>query len=259
MSDKTSSANDPAPTQDPALSIVIPVFNEEENIPTVVSEIERKLVDRGDFELLFVDDGSRDGTVRSIQEQAAERPWIRLVRHRSNFGKSAGLITAARSARAPWVATMDGDGQNDPEDLWRLAEVALDPEVSPDLLLVAGHRRRRNDTYLKQLSSRVANGVRMRLSGDPTPDAACGLKIFRRDAFLELPQFDNMHRFLSALFRRQGGEVVSVMVEDRPRLYGESKYGLHNRLWVGMADLLGMMWLQRRSIRREVMPEEDLR
>jgi dolichol-phosphate mannosyltransferase len=241
----------------PLLSIAIPVLDEGENISKVVAEIEEKLTGRVEFEVVFVDDGSSDNTVAAIREAAAQFSYIRLVRHRQTGGKSAGLITAALAARAEWIGTMDGDGQNDPADLWNLAKVALAPEVSPKLLLVAGHRRRRNDTRLKQMSSKVANGVRMRLSGDPTPDAACGLKVFRRDAFLELPRFDNMHRFLSALFRRHGGEVVSVMVGDRPRLHGESKYGLHNRLWVGISDLLGMVWLNRRTLRNEVMNEEE--
>jgi len=242
----------------PQLSIAIPVLDEGENISKVVAEIEEKLTGRVEFEVVFVDDGSSDDTVAAIRQVAARFPYIRLLRHRQTSGKSAGLITAARAAHAEWIGTMDGDGQNDPADLWNLAKVALAPEASPKLLLVAGHRRRRNDTKLKQMSSKVANSVRMRLSGDPTPDAACGLKVFRRDAFLELPHFDNMHRFLSALFRRHGGEVVSVMVEDRPRLHGRSKYGLHNRLWVGMVDLLGMMWLNRRTLKREVIDEEEV-
>lgn len=245
-------------TQHPALSVVIPVVDEGPNIPKVVEEIHQTLSGRVDFELLFVDDGSTDDTIERIREEMSRHPYVRLVRHAGNYGKSAGLITGAIAARAPWIANMDGDGQNDPEDLWRLAEPALDPEASPNLLLVAGHRRRRNDTVLKQISSRVANGVRMRLSGDPTPDAACGLKAYRRDAFLELPRFDNMHRFLSALFRRHGGEVLSVKVDDRPRLHGRSKYGLHNRLWAGIADLLGMMWLNRRRIDRKVLDETVL-
>ncbi len=239
------------------LSIVIPVLNEEQNISHILEEIEQKLSGRLRFELIFVDDGSSDRTAELVSAAASRRDEaapeggkrpIRLIRHDRVCGKSAALVTGVRAARATWVATMDGDGQNDPEDLWHLVTASRVPDAPRDLGLVAGQRRRRADTGLKQLSSKIGNGVRMRLSGDRTPDAACGLKLFRRDAFLELPRFENMHRFLSALFRREGAAVISVPVNDRRRLHGESKYGLHNRLWVGIADLLGVMWLQRRPL-----------
>lgn len=233
---------------DPELSIVIAVLNEEENIAAVVAEIDEKLAGRLRFEVVFVDDGSTDDTARRVREAAARHPYIRLVQHRRCCKKSAALVTGTRAARAEWIATMDGDGQNDPQDLLNLFAATQDADAPAGLGLVAGQRRRRNDTRLKQLSSRIANTVRMGLSGDRTPDAACGLKVYRRAAFLELPRFDNMHRFLSALFQRQGAAVVSVLVDDRPRLHGESKYGLHNRLWVGITDLLGVMWLSRRPL-----------
>ncbi len=232
----------------PELSIVIPVLNEEENVGPIVEEIEAKLSGRLSYELVFVDDGSMDRTAERVREAAARSDRIRLVRHRRTCGKSAAMVTGVKAARAGWVATMDGDGQNDPEDLWNLFAAARDPQAPPGLGLVAGERRRRADTWLKRLSSKIGNGVRMRLLGDPNPDAACGLKLFRRDPFLELPRFDNMHRFLSALFRREGATVLSVPVEDRPRLHGDSKYGLHNRLWVGIGDLIGVRWLQRRPL-----------
>lgn len=232
----------------PELSLVIPVLDEAENIPEVVAEIEEKLRGRLDYEVVFVDDGSRDETVARILEAAARDPRIRLVRHRGNRGKSAGLVTGAQHARAPWIATMDGDGQNDPVYVEKLFARTRAADAPPDLGLVAGRRLRREDTWLKQVSSRIGNGVRMRILGDPIPDAACGLKVFRRREFLELPRFDNMHRFLSALFRRHGMAVESVAVQDRPRAHGDSKYGLHNRLWVGIGDLVGMLWLQRRPL-----------
>ena len=232
------------------LSIVIPVLNEEANIRPLLEEIELKLAPRLRFELVFVDDGSSDRTAELIEEAASlsETRDIRLIRHDRVCGKSAALVTGVGAARAEWVATMDGDCQNDPDDLWNLVAASRASDAAGRLGLVAGQRRRRADTRLKQLSSKIGNGVRMRLSGDPTPDAACGLKLFRRDDFLELPRFRNMHRFLSALFLREGTEVISVPVEDRRRLHGKSKYGLHNRLWVGIADLLGVMWLQRRPL-----------
>lgn len=219
-------------------------------------EIDEKISGRAPFEVLFVDDGSSDATVAEIRAAMERWPWIRLARHNRPCGKSAGLVTGARHARCDWIANMDGDGQNDPADLWRLYEQVKAPEAAADLLLVAGQRRRRNDTVLKQISSKVANKVRMFLSGDSVPDAACGLKVYRRDAFLELPRFDNMHRFLSALFQRHGGAVISVPIEDRPRIHGSSKYGFHNRLWVGIADLLGVIWLRRRSLPIDEMKEE---
>lgn len=249
-----SSSSEPL---DPELTIVIPVLNEGENIAEVLGEIDEKLGGKASFEVLFVDDGSRDDTVKEIHRAKERWPWIRLVRHRRTCGKSSALVTGARRARGAWIASMDGDGQNDPADLWKLYQRVLQPGVAADLLLVAGQRRRRNDTALKQMSSRVANGVRMYLSGDPVPDAACGLKVYRRDVFLELPRFDNMHRFLSALFQRHGGTVISVPIDDRPRIHGRSKYGFHNRLWVGIADLFGVIWLRRRRLAIEEMEEEE--
>ncbi len=245
-------------TAKPQLSIVIPVVDEAENIASVFAELQGKLARHGGYEVVFVDDGSRDSTVEEIQQLIAEHPHVRLVRHRGNCGKSAALITGATAARADWVVNMDGDGQNDPDDLWRLVEASRRADAPADLLLVAGQRRKRNDTRLKQISSRVANRVRRGITGDPTPDAACGLKLYRRDVFLQLPRFDNMHRFLSALFLRHGGSVVSVLVEDRPRAAGQSKYGFFDRLWVGIADLFGVMWLQRRRLRADLLDDQDL-
>jgi dolichol-phosphate mannosyltransferase len=158
-----------------------------------------------------------------------------------------------RAARADWILTLDGDGQNDPADIPALIERLHEhPASGQSLQLVMGHRAKRQDSWLRRLSSRVANGVRSRLLRDATPDSGCGLKLFSRQGFLELPYFDHMHRFLPALVQRNGGAVVSVRVNHRPRTRGRSKYGLHNRLWVGIVDLFGVSWLLRRAKLPEV-------
>jgi dolichol-phosphate mannosyltransferase len=175
---------------------------------------------------------------------------LRVLRHRRSAGQSAALVSAIRAARGTWIATLDGDGQNDPADIPALLARA---EAADSPALVAGWRARRRDTALKRLSSRLANAVRGALLGDRTPDTGCGLKVFRRETFLRLPPFDHMHRFLPALVRRDGGTVVNQRVNHRPRAAGRSKYGVMNRLFVGIVDLFGVMWLQRRPIR----PERD--
>jgi dolichol-phosphate mannosyltransferase len=183
-------------------------------------------------------------------------PEIRLLRHARRSGQSAAVATGVREARAPWIATLDGDGQNDPADIPRLLEAARNPP-SPRLRLVMGNRTTRRDTWLRRLSSRVANGVRGGLLRDGTPDTGCGIKVFDRAVFMDMPRFDHMHRFMPALFQREGCDVISVPVNHRERLRGRSKYGLHNRLWVGIVDLFGMMWLIRRASPRVPIDEES--
>ena len=245
------------PRSDRSVSVVIPVKNEEENVAPLLAEIGGALQGVVPFEVIYVDDGSDDGTPAALAAAAARHPWLRVLRHACSCGQSAAIRTGVMAARHGWIATLDGDGQNDPADIPALLDAALDawhrsaPDAGagrerPRNLLIAGHRVNRNDSWLRRLSSRVANGVRGRLLGDDSPDTGCGLKVFGRDAFLELPFFDHMHRFLPALFLRHGGFVASVPVRHRPRTAGQSKYGVHNRLWVGIVDLLGVMWLQRR-------------
>ncbi len=229
------------------LSVVIPVYNEQDNILPLVAEIRAALDGRVDYELIYVDDGSTDATAGRLVEAGRDLARLRVLRHVSSCGQSTAIRTGVRAARAPWIATLDGDGQNDPADLPRLLVAAQAPDRPGDLELIAGYRRNRRDSWLKRLSSRVANGVRSRLLADATPDTGCGLKVFRRETFLALPYFDHMHRFLPALVIRNGGSVRSVEVSHRPRERGRSKYGLHNRLWVGLVDLAGVMWLQRRA------------
>jgi dolichol-phosphate mannosyltransferase len=239
------------------LSIVIPVRNEAGNIAPLVGEIDVALKGEMRYEIIYVDDGSGDGTVGEIRRLAAERPSLRLLRHSRSCGQSAALLTGVRAAQSAWIATLDGDGQNDPADiprLWRLARAA--PADPP--LLVAGWREKRHDSWSKRAASRIANRVRSQILGDAIADTGCGLKLFPRALFLELPAFDHMHRFLPALVLRAGGTVRSVPVNHRPRRSGTSKYGVFDRLGVGIVDLFGVCWLQRRALRPQPRGEATL-
>ena len=234
------------------LTIVVPVRNEADNILPLLAEIHAALEGRGEFEVVYVDDGSSDATPARLAEAQKLHPWLRVLAHVESCGQSAALVTGFRAARGEWIATLDGDGQNDPADIPKLL-VARDGVGSPaNLQLVAGYRKKRKDTWLKRVSSRVANGVRSRLLGDATPDTGCGLKLILRSAVLELPVFDHMHRFLPALIQRNGGATLSVEVNHRPRTRGTSNYGTFDRLWVGIVDLFGVMWLQRRVRRPRI-------
>jgi dolichol-phosphate mannosyltransferase len=229
------------------LSVVIPVCNEADNVLPLAREIAAALRPRMTIEILFVDDGSDDGTLAAMRAARDEIPEIRLLRHSRRSGQSAAVHTGVRRARGTWIATLDGDGQNDPADFPAMLD-ALDQAQAADsaVRLVMGNRVTRRDTWLRRMSSRVANGVRGWLLEDGTPDTGCGIKLMHRETFLELPFFDHMHRFLPALYQRQGARVISVPVNHRPRTRGTSKYGLHNRLWVGIVDMFGVMWLRSR-------------
>ena len=232
------------------LSVVIPAYNEAESIPLLVAEVCNCLDGELDYELVVVDDCSSDSTLEVLRTSRGQHARLRVLHHGSRSGQSAAISSGVQAARAHWIATLDGDGQNDPADILKLY---MAMEQSPqEVLLIAGYRRQRRDSWLKRVSSRVANKVRAAVLGDATPDSGCGLKLFSRATFLALPQFDHMHRFLPALVRRLGGTVQSVEVRHRPRQRGKSKYGLHNRLWAGIADLLGVWWLQRRTFRPDV-------
>jgi len=233
-------------------SVVVPAHDEAENLAAYLQEISAALEGQGEYEVLWVDDGSTDDTVPRLMAAARRFSRLRIVRHRRRYGQSAAIATGVGKARAPVIVTLDGDGQNDPADIPRLLEVFAGTAREPGPQLVTGYRRRRQDTRLKRITSRVANAVRARLLRDRTPDTGCGLKVFRRDAFVALPAFDHMHRFLPALFLREGGRVLSVEVNHRPRLHGRTHYGTFDRLWVGIVDLLGVMWLLRRTVHPEV-------
>lgn len=229
------------------LSIVIPVFNEAASIAPLVDEVCAQLDGALDFEILVVDDGSTDTTPGVLQTSRQAHPQLRIMRHRYRYGQSTAIASGVNAALAPWIATLDGDGQNDPVDILKLYRVM---DRAPDtVMLVTGYRKQRKDHGLKRVSSRIANTVRAAVLGDKTPDSACGLKIFAPSTFTRLPQFDHMHRYLPALVQRLGGEVLSVEVQHRARLHGQSKYGIHNRLWSGILDMLCVRWLQRRAIR----------
>jgi dolichol-phosphate mannosyltransferase len=238
------------------LSVVVPVRDEADNIVPLIAEIEAALVPVCRFEIVYVDDGSRDGTVERLRAAQTNDARLRVVRHRTSCGQSAAIASGVKAARGPIIATLDGDGQNDPADVPRLLErFRAEPEATRALLLVAGRRAKRRDSASKRFSSRIANAVRSRMLGDATPDTGCGLKVFARTAFLDMPRFDHMHRFLPALMIRAGGRVESVAVNHRPRARGRSKYGMWDRLWVGIVDLFGVMWLQSRAVRPVIEPD----
>ena len=230
---------------DPAVSVVVPVRNEAGNIAPLVAEIAQALGGQWPFEVVYVDDGSRDGTESELQQLMAQRRWLRRIRHEQSCGQSAAVRTGVAMARAPVVVTIDGDGQNDPAFIPALVR-ALEAG-SPRVGLVAGQRIGRKASAFKKLQSRIANTVRDAILRDGTRDTGCGLKAFSRDVFLRLPYFDGLHRFLPALVRREGFEIGYVDVVDRPRAHGVSNYGMWDRLWVGILDLAGVWWLIRRK------------
>ena len=237
------------------LSIVVPVRNEAENVLPLLAEIHAALDGPADFEVIYVEDGSSDATPQRLAEALARYPRLRVLVHRERYGQSAALLTGFRAARGEWIATLDGDGQNDPADIPRLL-AARDGAVRggaarADLQLISGMRTNRKDSWLKRVASRIANGVRSGVLGDATADTGCGLKLIARAACLELPVFDHMHRFLPALVQSNGGATICGEVNHRPRTRGVSNYGVADRLWIGVVDLAGVLWLKRRALRPE--------
>jgi dolichol-phosphate mannosyltransferase len=230
----------------PIISVVVPVHNEAPNIPPLIAKISAALSGI-EHEIVYVDDGSSDTSPQVLAGLAASLPTLVRVRHRKSCGQSAAVITGVKVARGAFIATLDGDGQNDPSDIPAMLHAAMTAEANGKTpVLIAGHRVSRIDSDAKRYGSKIANAVRGRLLKDGTPDTGCGLKLFRRQAFLELPHFDHIHRFLPALFIRAGGHVVSVPVKHHAREHGASHYGTWDRLKVGIVDLFGVAWLQRR-------------
>ncbi len=227
------------------LSIVIPALNEQENVVPLLDEVLAALRPLAiAFEVIFVDDGSDDATAARLQARMADTPELRLVRHARRYGQSMGVRSGVLAAKGIWIGTLDGDRQNDPADLPKLWAVANGPEQPG---VIAGERIKRNDNWQKRYASRFANWLRRKLLNDGTKDTGCGLKMFRRDLFMEFPHFDHMHRYLPALARRHGAKVVPVPVNHRAREAGKSKYGTLDRALVGATDLFGVWWLIKRS------------
>jgi dolichol-phosphate mannosyltransferase len=230
------------------VSIVIPVHNEADNIIPLIEEIVEAMKEAEDYEIIVVDDGSTDQTGTILTQALNRINALRVICHEKSCGQSTAVYTGVKAARCPFIATLDGDGQNDPGDILRLYDTFMHQRNTNDnLWMVAGWRKKRHDSAWKLFSSKFANTVRAGLLGDNTPDTGCGLKVFLRDKFLELPYFDHMHRFLPALIIRAGGQVISESVNHRARSMGYSKYGTLDRLWAGITDLAGVIWLKKRA------------
>lgn len=234
------------------VSVIIPVYNEVDNVELLYREIVEALSkERFIYEIIFVDDGSSDGTLTHLKSLSEVHSDLRVACHKGNFGQSAALLTGAKAARYSMLVTLDGDGQNDPADIPRLFD-----QLQNSQTVVLGNRKKRNDNLLRKISSCIGNGVRRRLLRDECSDTGCSLKLFPRDAFLALPHFNHLHRFLPALFKRAGFKLVNIPVNHRQRWHGVSKYGVMNRLFVGIHDLIGVHWLLKRPCAPEVSTHE---
>lgn len=240
-----------------SLSVVVPVHNEAENIEPLLNEITSALTNFSDYEIIYIDDGSTDNTLEVLKNAQQKIPNLRVFHHQKSCGQSAAIFTGIKAAKFPIIATLDGDGQNNPADICHLhANLQTQREANSKLAMIAGWRNQRHDSQWRLISSKIANGIRATLLGDATPDTGCGLKVFLRDAALELPFFDHYHRFLPALMLRGGYQVISLSVSHRARERGVSKYGTLDRLWVGISDILGVMWLKTRMKKTEVIEIE---
>ncbi len=231
----------------PRLSVVAAVLNEAENIRPVLTEIARALEGLRPFEVIFVDDGSTDATLNELLACRDVLPELRVLSHDRRCGKSAALRTGIEAAQAPWIATIDGDGQDDPTEI--PAMLAMAEGANGATPLVVGVRLKRNDTLSRRVATRLANGLRQGLLQDGCPDTGAPMKLFSREAFLRLPQFEGLHRFLPALLGSYGHPLLCKPVRHRARLHGHSKYTNWNRALVGLRDMVGVMWLQKRTVR----------
>jgi len=235
------------------LSVVIPVFNEEENLEPLLQELESALNSLGcTYEVVCVDDRSTDRSLQVLRRLEEEKPFLRVVAHSVNCGESAAQVTGIQRARGEIIVTMDADQQNDPADL----RILLDA-LGEGVAAVCGVRRRRRDSLVKRISSRIANGFRNWVTGDRISDAGCTFRAMRRSALRELPVFNGLHRFLPTILRLQGYRVVEVQVSHRPRTRGVSKYGVGNRLWRGIRDCLAIRWYRARCVPAERVAEDE--
>lgn len=227
----------------PQLSVIIPIFNEQENIKPLTSEIATVMQGAGlSYEIILIDDASSDDSAETIKTLSDEH--VHGVFHHINSGQSAAIATGFKAAKGQWLATLDGDNQNDPTDLPAMLQLAIREQVD----CVTGVRTRRQDQWLRKFSSRIANGFRDWVTGDKVSDSGCGVRVVKSEAVQELPIFNGLHRFIPTLLRGQGFTVLEYSVNHRQRLHGESKYGVHNRLWRGIVDCFGVRWYLKRAV-----------
>jgi len=241
----TSEKASPTNSKTPLVSVVVPAFNEAENVENLAREIADALADTP-HEMIFIDDASTDKTKAVLTDMKSRFPTLRVLAHRKNSGQSRGVRSGVLAARAPVIATLDSDGQNDPADIPALFAQLTRDDAPSDLAMVGGRRAKRIDSVAKKFASRFGNGVRKRLLKDDADDTGCGLKVFKREAFLRLPYFDHIHRYIPALMLREGYQIEFCDVNHRAREFGESKYTNFGRLKVSIADLRGVIWLRRR-------------
>ena len=239
-------------TLDPNLSVVIPVYNEEDNLEPLLDELVPILKDTGSgFEVICVDDASTDKSLTVLKDLQGRYPELRIIRHLVNCGESAGEATGFANARGEWIVTLDADQQNDPADIPALMEAARDADA------VCGVRQKREDDWVKRISSRVANGFRNWVTQDVIADAGCTFRAIRKEALREIPVFNGMHRFLPTLLRLQGFKVAEIPVNHRPRTRGESKYGIGNRMWRGLVDCFAILWFRKRCFPTQRFRQEE--
>ncbi len=241
------------PEISPEISLVIPVYNEEENLPVLHGEIRQAMEGVGrPYEVIYVDDGSSDGSPAILSGLAGQDPRVRVLRQRRNSGQSAALDAGFRFARGAVVVTLDADLQNDPADIPRLLERIGEYDV------VSGVRTRRQDSWVRRISSRIANGIRNRVTHESVTDVGCTLRAARAEYLRRIPVFNGMHRFLPTLLRMEGARVTEVPVNHRPRLHGKPKYNIRNRIWRALMDLFGVRWLQARWVDRRISEEIEV-